>query len=130
MEAMETYRNTFFFAAMCRIVCLGLNNCCNGSDGNLSKHFLFSSLILFTQLQFLSTSSEIRNFTLFVSLMANLRCISFSMDYCWRLRDSEKDKPVKPYTLMDLLVYNFYLPLFANGPVVTFDTFQKTVSGF
>ncbi|XP_020603569.1 protein-cysteine N-palmitoyltransferase HHAT-like [Orbicella faveolata] len=78
------------------------------------------------QLQFLSTSSDIRSFTLFVSLMANLRCISFSMDYCWRLRDSDKDKPVKPYTLMDLLVYNFYLPLFANGPVVTFDTFQKT----
>ena len=61
--------------------------------------------------------------------MANLRCISFSMDYCWRLRESEKDKLVKPYTLTDLLVYNFYLPLFANGPVVTFDTFQKTVSG-
>lgn len=80
----------------------------------------------FWQLRFLSSNSEIRNFTLFVSLMANLRCISFSMDYCWRLRESEKDKPVKPYTLMDLLVYNFYLPLFANGPVVTFDTFQKT----
>jgi len=100
MVAMETFRNTVF------------------------------SFFLFTQLQFLSTSLDIRNFTLFVSLMANLRCISFSMDYCWRLREPEKDKPVKPYTLMDLLVYNFYLPLFANGPVVTFDTFQKTVSGF
>lgn len=93
------------------------------------KHFLFF-FFLFTQLQFLSTSSDIRNFTLFVSLMANLRCISFAMDYCWRLQESDKDKPVKPYSLLDLLVYNFYLPLFANGPVVTFDTFKKTVSDF
>ena len=29
---------------------------------------------------------------------------------------------------MDLLVYNFYFPVFANGPVITFDKFQKTVS--
>lgn len=62
--------------------------------------------------------------------MANLRCISFAMDYCWRLQESDKDKPVKPYSLLDLLAYNFYLPLFANGPVVTFGTFHKTVSDF
>ena len=42
----------------------------------------------------------------------------------------EKDKPPKQYSLIDLLVYNFYLPLLANGPVVNFDTFQKTVSDF
>ncbi|XP_078350071.1 protein-cysteine N-palmitoyltransferase HHAT-like [Oculina patagonica] len=78
------------------------------------------------QLELLSTNLEIKNFTLFVSMMGNLRCISFGMDYVWRSREVEKDKPVKPYSLMDLLVYNFYFPLFANGPVVTFDTFQKT----
>ena len=61
-------------------------------------------------------------------MMGNFRCISFGMDYLWRSRELEKDKPVKPYSLMDLLVYNFYFPLLANGPVVTFDTFQKTVS--
>lgn len=63
-------------------------------------------------------------------MMGNLRCISFGMEYCWRSREMEKDKPLKQYSLIDLLVYNFYLPLFANGPVVDFDTFQRTVSGF
>lgn len=63
-------------------------------------------------------------------MMGNLRCISFGMEYCWRSREMEKDKPLKQYSLIDLLVYNFYLPLFANGPVVDFDIFQRTVSGF
>lgn len=77
----------------------------------------------------LSTDPQIKNLTLFVSMMSILRCISFGMDYCWRSRETEKDKPLKPYSLMDLLVFNFYFPVFANGPVITFDTFQKTVSG-
>lgn len=98
----------------------------NGCKGRFETRVLSFS---FTQLELLSTNLEIKNFTLFVSMMGNLRCISFGMDYVWRSRELEKDKPVKPYSLMDLLVYNFYFPLFANGPVVTFDTFQKTVSG-
>ena len=77
----------------------------------------------------LSTDPQIKNLTLFVSMMSILRCISFGMDYCWRSRETEKDKPLKPYSLMDLFVFNFYFPVFANGPVITFDTFQKTVSG-
>ena len=87
-------------------------------------------LFSFTQLDLLSSNLDIKNFTLFVSMMGNLRCISFGMEYIWRSRELEKDKPVKPYSVLDLLVYNFYFPLFANGPVVTFDTFQKTVSSF
>lgn len=60
---------------------------------------------------------------LFVFLMVNFCCISFSMDYCWWLCELEKDKFVKFYILMDLLVYNFYLLLFVNGLVVIFDIF-------
>ena len=104
------------------------NNGCNGCNGSFKTRFLLP--FSFIQLDLLSTSLEIKNFTLFVSMMGNLRCISFGMDYLWRSRELEKDKPVKPYSLMDLLIYNFYFPLFANGPVVTFDTFQKTVSSF
>lgn len=78
------------------------------------------------QIDSLSPILEIKNFTLFVCMMGNLRCISFGMEYCWRSREMEKDKPPKQYSLIDLLVYNFYLPLLANGPVVNFDTFQKT----
>ena len=85
---------------------------------------------MFLQINPLSPIGEIKNFTLFVCMMGNLRCISFGMEYCWRSHEMEKDKPLKQYSLIDLLVYNFYLPLFANGPVVDFDTFQRTVSGF
>ena len=60
--------------------------------------------------------------------MSNLRCISFALEYCW-LEDKkdEKDKPRQKYSFMDMLVFNFYLPLFANGPVVTFDSFYREV---
>lgn len=78
------------------------------------------------QINPLSPIGEIKNFTLFVCMMGNLRCISFGMEYCWRSREMKKDKPLKQYSLIDMLVYNFYLPLFANGPVVDFDTFQRT----
>lgn len=80
----------------------------------------------FWQMDLLCTDPQIKNFTLFIALMSLLRCISFGMEYCWRSRQTEKDKPLKPYSLMDLLVFNFYFPVFANGPVITFDTFQKT----
>ena len=76
----------------------------------------------------LSTDPQIKNLILFVSMMSVLRCISFGIDYCWRSHETHKDKPLKPYSLMDLLVYNFYFPVFANGPIITFDTFQKMVS--
>ena len=76
----------------------------------------------------LSPDPQIKNLTVFAALMSILRCVSFGMDYCWRARENEKDKPPKLYTLLDLLVFNFYFPVFANGPIITFDTFQKTVS--
>lgn len=78
------------------------------------------------QIDVLSTDPQIKNLILFASMMSVLRCISFGIDYCWRSRETHKDKPLKPYSLMDLLVYNFYFPVFANGPVITFDNFQKT----
>ena len=78
----------------------------------------------------LSTDPRIKNLTTFVAMMSVLRCISFGMEYCWRARENLKDKQSSLYSLLDLLVFNFYLPVFVNGPVITFDTFQKTVSYF
>ena len=64
-------------------------------------------------------------------LMSNLRCISFGLECCG-LGDAgnRKDRPVKSHSLLDMLVYNFYFPLFPNGPVITYDAFHKMVGRF
>lgn len=79
-------------------------------------------------MDFLSTDQRIKNLTLFVAMMSVLRCVSFGLEYCWRAHEKQKDKQPELYSLLDLLVYNFYFPVFVNGPVITFETFQKTVS--
>ena len=79
-------------------------------------------------MDFLSTDERIKNLTLYVAMMSVLRCVSFGLEYCWRAHEKQKDKQTQMYSLLDLLVFNFYFPVFVNGPVITFETFQKTVS--
>uniref|UniRef100_A0A3Q4BF04 Uncharacterized protein n=1 Tax=Mola mola TaxID=94237 RepID=A0A3Q4BF04_MOLML len=45
-----------------------------------------------------------------------MRCMSFALENC--------DKKDGNYTFSDLLKYNFYLPFFFFGPVMTFDRYQ------
>lgn len=78
------------------------------------------------QMYFLSTDERIKNLTLYVAMMSVLRCVSFGLEYCWRAHEKQKDKQTQMYSLLDLLVFNFYFPVFVNGPVITFETFQKT----
>ncbi|XP_032314989.1 protein-cysteine N-palmitoyltransferase HHAT-like protein isoform X3 [Camelus ferus] len=49
-----------------------------------------------------------------------LRCISFALESCAH--------PERRYSLADLLKYNFYLPFFFFGPIMTFDRFHAQVS--
>ncbi|XP_021503109.1 protein-cysteine N-palmitoyltransferase HHAT-like protein isoform X2 [Meriones unguiculatus] len=49
-----------------------------------------------------------------------LRCTSFALESCAR--------PERRYSLADLLKYNFYLPFFFFGPIMTFDRFHAQVS--
>ncbi|XP_048650869.1 protein-cysteine N-palmitoyltransferase HHAT-like protein isoform X1 [Marmota marmota marmota] len=49
-----------------------------------------------------------------------LRCTSFALESCAR--------PDRRYSLADLLKYNFYLPFFFFGPIMTFDRFHTQVS--
>ena len=79
-------------------------------------------------MDFLSTDERIKSLTLYVAMMSVLRCVSFGLEYCWRAYEKQKDKQPEMYSLLDLLVFNFYFPVFVNGPVITFETFQKTVS--
>ncbi|XP_072019280.1 protein-cysteine N-palmitoyltransferase HHAT-like [Amphiura filiformis] len=51
-----------------------------------------------------------------------LKFISFGLECC------KNDDISQDYGLMDLLLYNFYFPLFIGGPVLTFDQFQKQVN--
>lgn len=50
-----------------------------------------------------------------------LRCISFALESCAH--------PDRRYSLADLLKYNFYLPFFFFGPIMTFDRFHAQVRG-
>ncbi|KAI1902202.1 hypothetical protein AGOR_G00042290 [Albula goreensis] len=45
-----------------------------------------------------------------------MRCMSFALENC--------EKKEGNYSFMDLLKYNFYLPFFYFGPVMTFDRFH------
>ncbi|NXY78910.1 HHATL protein, partial [Glareola pratincola] len=49
-----------------------------------------------------------------------MRCMSFALE------SSEKKEGI--YSIFDLLKYNFYLPFFFFGPVMTFDQFHDQVS--
>ncbi|XP_074168658.1 protein-cysteine N-palmitoyltransferase HHAT-like protein isoform X1 [Rhinolophus sinicus] len=49
-----------------------------------------------------------------------LRCTSFALENCAH--------PDRRYSLVDLLKYNFYLPFFFFGPIMTFDRFHAQVS--
>ncbi|GAB1294840.1 Protein-cysteine N-palmitoyltransferase HHAT-like protein [Apodemus speciosus] len=49
-----------------------------------------------------------------------LRCTSFALESCAH--------PDRRYSFADLLKYNFYLPFFFFGPIMTFDRFHAQVS--
>lgn len=49
-----------------------------------------------------------------------MRCMSFALENCER-KDGN-------YNILELLKYNFYLPFFYFGPIMTFDKFYVQVS--
>lgn len=49
-----------------------------------------------------------------------MRCMSFGLENC--------EKKDGNYKFSDLLKYNFYLPFFFFGPVMTFDRYHAQVS--
>ena len=71
------------------------------------------------------------DFILFVSLMSNLRCISFGLEYCWQHSDHKPETSSRKKlgtSFVDLMVFNFYLPVFGNGPVITYSAFYEKVA--
>lgn len=49
-----------------------------------------------------------------------MRCMSFALENCER-KDGN-------YSIIELLKYNFYLPFFYFGPIMTFDQFHVQVN--
>ncbi|CAB3976594.1 Hypothetical predicted protein [Paramuricea clavata] len=97
----------------------------------------FISVDRLMHLQFYAFSKDTNegDFVLFTSLMCQLRGMSFCLDCCLSGAKKDKgdangneDKDEVKYGFIDLLGYNFYLPLFCNGPVVLYDEFYKQVN--
>ncbi|XP_066295054.1 protein-cysteine N-palmitoyltransferase HHAT-like [Branchiostoma lanceolatum] len=110
--ALLTLHSLLFYAAAVlrsKLLCWGLGT------------FLVATLnsSLFRVLQYrLSGSESTYYLTLSITAISILRQLSFSLEVCRR-----KDKRV--CSVVDLFVYNFYIPLAFLGPVVTYDTFQE-----
>ncbi|XP_012885687.1 PREDICTED: protein-cysteine N-palmitoyltransferase HHAT-like protein [Dipodomys ordii] len=85
----------------------------------LSGHVLFAKLC--TMSGFVTGTFDLQD-VLFHggSGFTVLRCTSFALEACAH--------PDRRYSLADLLKYNFYLPFFFFGPVMTFDRFHEQVS--
>ena len=69
----------------------------------------------------------------------NLRYTAFCLEYCWESNIDETKKPNRDKicakdslfeSLLNLLLYQFYYPMFTGGPVVSCDTFLSQVGTF
>ncbi|XP_071795091.1 protein-cysteine N-palmitoyltransferase HHAT-like [Asterias amurensis] len=57
---------------------------------------------------------------------SNLRLLCFGLEFC---RNTKPGKPSpRHYTFFDMLLYNFYLPVLAYGPVIGYDTFLSQIN--
>lgn len=96
-------------------------NCClhiRRSDYLFLFYSLFSIAI---QAGFVEGDFELRHVLFYGGCgFTIMRCMSFALENCER-RDGN-------YNILELLKYNFYLPFFYFGPIMTFDKFYVQVS--
>ncbi|KAM6976576.1 hedgehog acyltransferase like, b [Aplochiton taeniatus] len=73
------------------------------------------------QAGFVSGSFELRHVLFYGGCgFTILRCMSFALENCERKEGN--------YSILELLKYNFYLPFFYFGPIMTFDKFYVQVN--
>lgn len=90
---------------------------------NRSKQisFTLSLLCLLAQIDFVKGDFELRHILFYGGCgFTIIRCMSFALENCER-KDGN-------YNILELLKYNFYLPFFYFGPIMTFDKFYVQVS--
>ncbi|XP_039926481.1 protein-cysteine N-palmitoyltransferase HHAT-like protein isoform X2 [Hirundo rustica] len=89
----------------------------------LSGHVLFGKICSMTvpQSGFVTGAFDLQDVLFYGGCTFTImRCMSFALE------SSEKEEGI--YSIFDLLKYNFYLPFFFFGPVMTFDQFHTQVS--
>ncbi|XP_055027374.2 protein-cysteine N-palmitoyltransferase HHAT [Misgurnus anguillicaudatus] len=85
------------------------------------------------------TSEDQYYLLLFSSAVCGLRCISFSLELCWRPLEaggpnnrcsSVQNEGLKPIIsqFYKLTAYCFYHPLFYNGPIITYKDFSEQIN--
>lgn len=80
-----------------------------------------SFLSLPVQMDFVKGDFELRHILFYGGCgFTIMRCMSFALENCER-KDGN-------YNILELLKYNFYLPFFYFGPIMTFDRFYIQVS--
>lgn len=82
------------------------------------KYFYF---FLFLEADLVQGDFELRHILFYGGCgFTIMRCMSFALENCER-KDGN-------YNILELLKYNFYLPFFYFGPIMTFDKFYVQVS--
>ncbi|XP_022091250.1 protein-cysteine N-palmitoyltransferase HHAT-like [Acanthaster planci] len=85
-------------------------------------------------LRSLFPDEELYNHVVFGTALCLCRLLSFSLEYCRRVQQlraagaKQQEGTDEGWGLFDLLVYNFYLPLFASGPLLTYDKFSLQIN--
>lgn len=83
--------------------------------------FILSLLFLLAQIDFVKGDFELRHILFYGGCgFTIMRCMSFALENCER-KDGN-------YNILELLKYNFYLPFFYFGPIMTFNKFYIQVS--
>ncbi|XP_006120672.2 protein-cysteine N-palmitoyltransferase HHAT-like protein isoform X2 [Pelodiscus sinensis] len=89
----------------------------------LSGHVLFAKIcsMVLPQNGFVTRTFDLQDVLFYGgSGFTIMRCMSFALE------NAERKEGI--YSIIDLLKYNFYLPFFFFGPIMTFDRFHSQVS--
>ncbi|XP_063957652.1 protein-cysteine N-palmitoyltransferase HHAT-like isoform X2 [Lytechinus pictus] len=80
--------------------------------------------------RYIFTDEDDLNMMIFTLAMCSLRHISFAYEFCHYHSMPVADRPAdKQYwSILDFLLYIYYLPLFFGGPVLTYDKFSKQIN--
>ncbi len=80
-------------------------------------------MMLIFQAGFVTGNFELRSLLFYGGCgFTVMRCMSFALENC--------EKKDGNYSILELLKYNFYLPFFYFGPIMTFDKFYIQVCDY
>ncbi|XP_071800996.1 protein-cysteine N-palmitoyltransferase HHAT-like [Asterias amurensis] len=85
-----------------------------------------------SHLTFLFPNEELFNHVVFSTAMCQLRLLSYCLEYCKSTKRTtaatQQGYTNENWDFFSVMSYNFYFPLFATGPVMTFDKFSQQIN--